>query len=64
MEYELNKTKSKVFSLERLYKFYIKKNFKKILGPKKMLCQKKIQKNYDSKNIGSKKFGKNQTSNS
>ena len=48
LELEQNKTKSKVFSLERFYKFCIKK----ILGPKKILCQKKIFK----EKFGSQKF--------
>ena len=48
----LNKTKSKVFSSERLYEFCIKKMSKEILGPNKKFYQKKIFK----KKFGSKKF--------
>ena len=50
---QYNKTKSKVFSLERLYKVCIKKKIsKKIEGPKTILCQKLIFK----KKFGSEKF--------
>ena len=49
-----NKTKSKVFSLERLYKFCVKKNFNKNFGFEKNFgSEKNFQKNFRSK----KKFG-------
>ena len=44
----ITRLKSKVFSLERLYKFCVKKIFKQILGPKKKIWSEKI--------LGSKKF--------
>ena len=36
-EEKRNKTKSKVFSLERLYKFFVKKKFKTNFGIEKIL---------------------------
>ena len=53
----ITRLKSKVFSLERLYKFYVKKNFNKNFGCKKILALKKIFKQNSSpkKNFGLKK---------
>ena len=38
----ITRLKSKVFSLERLYKFWVQTNFEKNLGPKKNLGLKKM----------------------
>ena len=55
-----------MFSLERLYKFWVQTNFQKLLGPKKNFAsEKKCQKNFGpkifvlKKNFGSEKISKN-----
>ena len=53
---KLNKTKSEVFSLERLYKFCIKKKSQTNFRSEKILCPKKnFKKNLVPKNFGLKK---------
>ena len=52
-EYQVNKTKSKVFSLERIYKFCIKKIFQKKFQVRKTFC---VRKEISKKKFGSEKF--------
>ena len=54
LRYKQNKTKSKVFSLKRLYKFCIKKKFQKTFQVRKKFC---VTKKFSKKKLALKNFG-------